>query len=56
MLGQTHSRKKERVYSDPDIVLSKAPSQVWETDVEAREEGTLGEGSSMRGGPNVWQL
>lgn len=53
---RTHAhRKKDRVYSDPDIVLSKAPTQVWETDVELKEgRGALGEGSSMRGGPMVW--
>lgn len=35
--------QKERIYSDPDIVLSKAPSQVRETDVE-RGGGSWGEG------------
>ena len=42
--------------SDPDITLAKAPSQVWETDVELKEGGTLGEGRRFGAGPMVWQL
>lgn len=36
-----------RVYRDPDIVLCKAPSQVWETDVEAGEGGRWGKGGEV---------
>lgn len=35
---------KEAVYSDPDIVLFKAPSKVWETDVELKEGRRWGRG------------
>lgn len=35
MISFSRSCKEKRIYHDPDIVLCKAPSQVWETDVEA---------------------
>lgn len=52
-LNLSHIHPRKQVYCDPDIVLWKAPSQVWETDVEAGEGGKGGEvdrasGSSER--------
>lgn len=37
----------KRVYCDPDTVLCKASSQVWETDVEAGEGGRWGKGGEV---------
>lgn len=40
--GVSYTHAFARVYSDPDIVLTKVPFRVWETDVELKEGGEWG--------------